>query len=252
VRLFPHQLRGEQRLYWRSRELAFFTFLFPIVIFVLHASVYGPERIKKEANIPAKEYLLAGILGYGVVSTAFAGLAIVLVLRRESGVLKRVRGTPLPPATYLGCVITSTVIVYAIEAVALIVLGRLVFHIALPHEWPSVILAILLGTLSFAALGIALTALIRSGDGASAVVNAIYLPLSFLAGAFWSAQSFPHFLEVVSEVLPLTHFIRLMRNILLLGQPIWSSWEQVAVVAAWGLAGLILSLRYFRWEPTER
>ena len=123
MRLFRHQLRGEQRLYWRSRELAFFTFLFPVLIFVLLGSVYGDDTIKKEHGVKASAYLLAGILGYGVVSTAFAGLAIVLVLRRESGVLKRVRGTPLPPATYLGSVICSTVIVYAIEAVALIVLA---------------------------------------------------------------------------------------------------------------------------------
>jgi ABC-2 type transport system permease protein len=252
VKLFRHQLGGEQRLYWRSRELAFFTFLFPIIIFSLLASVYGHDTIKREHNVSAKGYLLAGILGYGVVSTAFAGLAIVLVLRRESGVLKRVRGTPLPPATYLGSVITSTVIVYAIEAVVLILLGRVAFHIPLPDEWPSVVLAVLLGTLAFAAMGIALTGLIRSGDGASAVVNAIYLPISFLAGAFWSAQSFPHFLTVISEILPLTHFIRLMRNIVLLHQPIWSNWQQVAVIAAWGLLGLVLALRYFRWEPRER
>ena len=92
---------------------------------------------------------------------------------------------------------------------------------------------------------------IRSDEGASAVVNAIYLPVAFLAGSFWTAQSFPHFLEVISEILPLTHFIRLMRNIVLLHQPIWDNWEQVAVIAAWGLAGLILSARYFRWEPRE-
>jgi ABC-2 type transport system permease protein len=251
MRLFRHQLRGEQRLYWRSRELAFFTFLFPLLIFVLLGSVYGDETIKKEHGIKASEYLLAGILGYGLVSTAFAGLAIVLVLRRESGVLKRLRGTPLPPTTYLGSVITSTVIVYAIEAVALIVLAKVLYGVPLPHEWPSVILAVLFGTLAFAAMGIALTGVIRSGDGASAVVNAVYLPVSFLAGAFWSAQSFPHFLEVISEILPLTHFIRLMRNIVLLHQPIWDNWKQVAVVAAWGLAGLILSVRTFRWEPRE-
>jgi ABC-2 type transport system permease protein len=251
MRLFPHQLRGEQRLYWRSRELAFFTFLFPLIIFVLLASVYGHDRIKKEHNVPAKEYLLAGILGYGLVSTAFAGLAIVLVVRRESGVLKRLRGTPLSPATYLGSVIASTVFVYLIESAVLIAVARLLYDVPLPHEWLSVILAVLFGTLAFAAMGFALTGLIRSDEGASAVVNAIYLPVSFLAGAFWSAQSFPHFLSVISEILPLTHFIRLMRNIVLLNQPIWDNWEQVAVIAAWGVAGLILSARYFRWEPRQ-
>jgi len=251
VRLFRHQLTGEQRLYWRSRELAFFTFLFPLLIFVLLASVYGNDRIKKEHNVPAKEYLLAGILGYGLVSTAFVGLAIVLVIRRESGVLKRLRGTPLPPTTYLGSVISSTVIVYSIEAVALIVLARVLYDVPLPHEWPSVILAVVFGTLAFAAMGIALTGVIRSGDGASAVVNAVYLPVSFLAGAFWSAQSFPHFLEVISEILPLTHFIRLMRNIVVLHETIWSNLDQVAIIAAWGLGGLVLAILFFRWEPRE-
>jgi ABC-2 type transport system permease protein len=251
MRLLPHQLRGEQRLYWRSRELAFFTFLFPLLIFVLLGSVYGDDTIKKEHGVKASAYLLAGILGYGVVSTAFAGLAIVLVVRRESGVLKRLRGTPLPPATYLGSVIGSTVFVYLIESAVLIATARLLYDVPLPHEWPSVILAVLFGTLSFAAMGFALTGLIRSDEGASAVVNAIYLPVSFLAGAFWSAQSFPHFLSVISEILPLTHFIRLMRNIVLLNEPIWDNWQQVAVIGAWGLAGLILSVRYFRWEPRD-
>src|SRR4029078_10358510 len=102
MRLFPHQLRGEQRLYWRSRELAFFTFLFPLIIFVLLGSVYGDDTIKKEHGVKASPYLLAGILGYGLVSTAFAGLAIVLVIRRETGVLKRLRGTPLPQAPSRG------------------------------------------------------------------------------------------------------------------------------------------------------
>ena len=251
MRLFRHQLAGEQRLYFRSRELAFFTFLFPIILLLLLGSVYGNDTIKKEHGIKAKDYLVAGILGYGVAATAFAGLAIVLVLRRENGILKRVRGTPLPPATYLGGVIASTTIVYVIEAVLIIALGRLVYHVALPHQWFSFIVAVLLGALAFAALGIALSGAIRSGDGASAVVNAIYLPVAFLAGSFWSAQNFPGPIKAISNVLPLTHFIRLMRNILVLRQPIWDNWEQVAVVAAWGIAGAILAALFFRWEPTE-
>ena len=130
--LFLHQLRGEQRLYWRSRELAFFTFLFPIVLFILLGSVYGNDKIESEHNVKSSAYLLAGVLGYGVASTAFAGLAIVIVLRRENGILKRLRATPLPPAVYLAGVIASTVLVFAVEAVALVVLARVLFERALP------------------------------------------------------------------------------------------------------------------------
>jgi ABC-2 type transport system permease protein len=251
MRLFLHELRGEQRLYWRSRELAFFTFLFPVLIFVLLGSVYGSDRIKSEHNVKGSEYLLAGILGYGVASTAFAGLAIILVLRRENGILKRLRATPLPPTTYLTSLIGSTVIVYAIEAAALIVLGRVMFHVRFPDQWLSLVLALLLGTLAFSALGIALAGYIRSGDGASAVVNAVYLPASFLSGSFWTPHAYPRFLEVIADVLPLTYFIRLMRDVVLLHGTIWSNWQPAAVVAGWGAAGLVLAVRSFRWSPRE-
>jgi ABC-2 type transport system permease protein len=251
MRLFLHQLRGEQRLYWRSRELAFFTFLFPLVLFVLLGSVYGNDRIKAEHNVKSSAYLLAGVLGYGIASTAFAGLAIVLVLRRENGLLKRLRATPLPPAVYLAAVIASTVLVFAVEAVTLIVLGNVMFDVPFPDHWGSVIVALLLGALSFAALGIALSGAIHSGEGSSAVVNAIYLPMAFLAGAFWSPHAFPRFLEVIAEILPLTYFIRLMRDVVLRNETIWSSWESAVVVAAWGIGGLLIAVRTFRWTPRE-
>jgi ABC-2 type transport system permease protein len=251
VTLLTHELRAEQRLYWRSRELAFFTFLFPLLLFVLLDSVYGDNVIKGE-GVKASSYLLAGMLGYGLASTAFAGLAIVLVLRRESGVLKRVRATPLSPGNYLASVIASTVFVFAVEAAALLLLGRVVFAIDLRTNWFSLVLALLLGALSFAAMGIALAGWIRSAEGASAVVNAIYLPMAFLSGAFVSPHEYPRFLEVIAEVLPLTYFIRLMRDIVLRDQAIWSSWESAVVVAAWGLGALaLIAARGFRWAPRE-
>jgi ABC-2 type transport system permease protein len=250
VRLLLHQLRAEQRLYWRSRELAFFTFLFPVLIFVLLGSVYGNDRIKSE-HVTGKQYLLAGMLGYGLVSTAFAGLAIVLVIRRESAILKRLRGTPLPAWVYVAGQLLSTIIVFAIEVVALLVLARVLFHVHLPERILSLVLALGLGAVAFAAMGIALTTVIRSAEGSSAVVNAVYLPMGFISGSFWSPHAYPRFLQVIADVLPLTYFIRLMRDIVLRNHQIWSDWEQVAVVAAWGLVGLVFTVRRFRWEPRE-
>jgi ABC-2 type transport system permease protein len=245
-----HQLRGEQRLYWRSHELAFFTFLFPVLIFVLLGSVYGDDVIKSE-GVKGSSYLLAGILGYGVASTAFAGLAIVLVIRRESGILKRVRGTPLPAHTYVMAFLASTIVVFAIEAVALILLANVLFDVPFPDRWVSVGLSLLLGALAFAAMGVAVATFIRSAEGSSAVVNAIYLPMAFLAGSFWSPHAYPRFLEVIAEILPLTYFIRLMKDVLLHGDQIWNDPTNIAVISAWGLAGLILAVRRFRWEPQQ-
>ena len=250
MRLLAHQLRAEQKLYWRSRELAFFTFLFPLIIFVLLGSVYGDDEIESE-GVTGSEYLLAGMLGYGVVSTAFAGLAIVLVIRREDGVLKRLRGTPLPPWAYLAAVLASTLLVYVIEVVALLVLANVLFDVPFPDRIISLALALLLGGLAFAALGMALTTVIRSAEGSSAVVNAIYLPMAFLAGSFWTPHAYPGFLEAIANVLPLTYFIRLMRDIVLHGEQIWSNLGSVAFVAAWGVAGLLVAVRGFRWQPRE-
>ena len=95
-----HQFLAEQRLYWRSRELAFFTFIFPLLIYVLLGSVYGDDPVEGE-GVTGSAYLLAGVLGYGAAATAFAGLAILVVIRRETGILKRLRGTPLPAWAYV-------------------------------------------------------------------------------------------------------------------------------------------------------
>jgi len=114
VRLFFHELRAEQTLYWRSREAAFFTFLFPILLYVLVSAFYTG----KIDGQPAGRVLLAGLLGYGAATTTFAGIAIFLVIRRENGVLKRLRATPLPPAVYIAALLASTLLVFAAEAVA--------------------------------------------------------------------------------------------------------------------------------------
>jgi ABC-2 type transport system permease protein len=245
-----HHFRGEQRLFWRSHELAFFTFIFPIIILVLLGSVYGDDEIESE-GVTGSEYLLAGMLGYGVASTAFAGLAIVLVVRREGGVLKRLRGTPLPAPAYVLGTLCSTVVVFFIEAAAMLVIANLLFDVPFPDRPVSLVVALLLGTVAFAALGVALTTAIRSAEGASAVVNAVYLPMAFLSGSFWTTTAYPPVLEAIAELLPLTYFIRLMQDVVLRHEQIWESWPNVAIVCAWGLAGLVVVRLRFRWEPRE-
>jgi ABC-2 type transport system permease protein len=192
------------------------------------------------------------MLGYGVTATAFAGLAIITVIRREDGILKRLRGTPLPAWAYLAAVVASTVAVFALEAITLVLLGRVLYDVPFPDRWLSLVLTLLLGALAFAAMGLGLTGVIRSAEGSSAVVNAIYLPMAFISGSFFSATAFPPFVEAMANVLPLTYFIELTRNVLLKHEQIWENWRAVAVVAGWGLAGALAALRWFRWEPRER
>lgn len=248
MRLFFHELRGQLRLYTRSKELAFFTFLLPLLLFVLLGSTYGNDTINGDRGA---DFLEAGMLGYGLVSTAFAGLAIFMVIRRESGILKRVRATPLPASTYLAAVLTSTLIAFAANSVCMIAIGRGLFSVPLPDHWFSLVLTLLLGAAAFAALGLAMTAIVRSAEGASATVNAVYLPMSFISGSFFSPHSFPQFLRVIADVLPLTYFIRLTRDVMLHNQQLWDNWSDVGVVAAWGVIGAIVAFWRFRWEPAE-
>jgi ABC-2 type transport system permease protein len=249
LKLYLHQLRFEQLLFWRSRELAFFTFLLPVIFLVLLGSAYGDNEVD---GVSGYNFLLAGMLGYGAASTTFAGLAILLVIRREAGTLKRLRATPLPGRTYLAALFSSIVFVYLLEAVILIVLARLVFGVGIPDRLGSLAVALLLGACSFTALGVAVSTRIRSAEGASAVINAIYLPATFISGAFFDANSFPQVLQWVAEILPLSHFIILVRDVVLHDVHVWNRLGDVAVIAAWGIGGAIVAARGFRWEPRER
>jgi ABC-2 type transport system permease protein len=249
VTLLLHQLRAEQKLFWRSRELAFFTFLLPIVFYLMLASAYGDDEIE---GVSGYQFLLGGMIGYGAAATTFAGLALLLVIRRESGVLKRLRATPLPSGTYIAAVLASIILIFLLEAVILIALARFAFDVPVPESIVSLIAVLLLGAGSFAALGIGLTALIRSAEGSSAVVNALYLPVAFISGAFFSEDTFPDGLRLIGEILPLSHLIRLTRDVIAFDATIWEHAGDAAVVAAWGVLGLVVALRRFRWEPRER
>ena len=219
-------------------------------MFVLLGSVYGDEFIEDE-GVRASNYLLAGMLGYGAISTGFAGIAIMVVVRRESGILKRLRATPLPAWMYIASVLGATLIAFALEALCLIGLGKLLFDTEVPSRVVSLVLALLLATAAFTALGLALTTVIRSAEGSSALVNAIYLPLSFISGAFFSPGDFPDILRAVADVLPLVYVIELVRDVLVKGAEIWDRPGAVAVIAAWGIAGALVAVRRFRWTPRE-
>src|SRR5689334_16805875 len=250
MRLWLHELRTEQLLFWRNREAAFFTFFLPVIFFLIFGSVYGKDFIKKE-HVKASDFLEAGMIGYGVAATCFAGLGISLVVRRESGVLKRIRATPLPPATYILGVLGSTFVVFLIEAVLIIAIGRLLFDVAVPNALLSLLVVLTLGALAFAAMGLGITALVRSAEGSSAVINAVYLPTAIISGTFFTPKSYPGFLKAIADVLPLTHYTQLTRDVMLRNEHFWSDGGAIAVVLLWGVVGAVGAVRGFRWQPRE-
>ena len=247
MRLFLHQVRVEQLVYWRSREAAVFTFIFPLMLFLLLGSVYSGHIY----GVPASQALLAALLAYGCAMVAFAGVAISLVLRREQAILKRLRATPLPPVTYVTALLASTIIVFVLETIALFALGRLVFNTPFPSRIGSIAVVVVLGAICFSALGIGLSGLIRSGEGSSAVVNLIVLPMAFLTGAFGPTHHYPRFLRAIGDVLPLKYLVDLSNAVYLHKHAVWSKPGAIGVLVAWGVAGVVVAAFKFRWEPRD-
>ncbi len=246
--MFLHELRVQQRMFWRNRESAVFVFIFPPMLFLLLGAVYNG----KIDGFRASDVLLVGLIGYGCANTAFAGLAISLVIRREIGMLKRIRATPLPAATYLLATVSSTLVVFVLQTIVTIALGLALYNAHGPENRLGMIPAIIVGVASMAGLGFGAAALIRSAEGASAVVNLIVLPMAFLSGSFGPTRHYPQILQWLADVLPLTYLIRLMRDVYLGGNSFFGHPTDIAVLAAWGLAGVLIAWKRFDWKPREQ
>ena len=243
-----HQLRWEQRLFWRNREAAVFVFVFPPMLYLLLGALYDGEI----NGFRASDVLLAGLISYGCANTMFGGLAITLVFRREMGILKRIRGTPLPAWAYLAAATTSNMLVFALQMVVTIGLGLAFYDASGPVSWLHLVVAGVLGAVAFAGLGFGTAALIRSSEGSSAVVNLILLPMAFLSGAFGPTDDYPEVLQAIGDVLPLKYLVDLLEDAYLRGDAVWENPAAIAALALWGAAGYAVAARRFGWEPRER
>ena len=249
MRIFLHELVNQQRLFWRNKELAFFTFILPLILYVMLGSVNRDGEIE---GVRGSDYLLAGMIGYGAAAIGFGALAMSLVYRREDGTLKRLRATPLPAATYIAAVLAAILVSFAIETALLFAVGLVMFDVSVPDQLLELLALIVLGAAAFAALGLAGAALVKSDSAAVAVLNAIYLPMTFLSGSFFSPNAFPEFLQRIADVLPLTYYIAVVRDVMLKGENLWDFPGALAIVAAWGAAGALVALRRFSWVPLSR
>jgi len=192
---------------------------------------------------------------------ALKKLEFVDALMREIGtqtprvanrLLKRIRATPLPTATYLGAVLCSTLLVFVLQMLVTIALGLLLYDAKGPENTLGLIPTALVGVAAFAGMGFGAAAMIRSAEGASAVVNLIVLPMAFLSGSFGPTRSYPEVLQWIADLLPLTYLIRLLKDVYLRGDSFFGHPQDLAVLAVWGLAGLLVAWRRFGWEPREQ
>jgi ABC-2 type transport system permease protein len=235
------QYRLERRMFWRNPSAAFFNFLLPLLFLALFGAILADDQDQLDIIVP-------GIAGMAVMSTTFSALAMNMVYLREQGVLKRLRGTPLPTGAYLGGLAASAVTNTAVQMAIVVGAGATVFGVGWPARWVELGVFVAVGVVCFAALGVALAHAIPNFDSAPAYTNAVFLPLIFISGVFYDADDAPAFLRDIAQALPLTHLIDGLSGAMVTGASLADNLSHLAVIAIWAAAGIVLALRGFSWE----
>src|SRR5450755_3137981 len=231
--LLWHQVRYEQLSFWRNPQSAFFTFVFPVVIItVFGALLGGAQQSSYFYGLPALQYYVPTIAAVSVLGACYSQLAIVLSMRRQNGILKRVRATPLPAWTYFLGLLAHCVVVSVVDVALIVGVGRL-FGVPLPTHWAEIAVALVLGAACFCALGVAVASLIRNAEAAPAVVQLVLFPLVFISGTYLPIHS--QVVQRITGILPVRPF-----NEALMGpfaRHTGFDWTALGVLLAWGVAG---------------
>src|SRR5215208_6217161 len=235
------EYRLERKMFWRNPSAAFFNVLLPLLFLGFFGALLHDD-------VDSLQVLVPGIAGMAVVSTTFNALAFNITALRELGILKRVRGTPLPTSAYLagiaGSAVTNTVLQIAIICGS----GKVLFGLDWPQDLLSLAVFTTLGVVCFASLGVALSHATPNFDSAPAYVNAAFLPLIFISGVFYDAEDAPAVIRDAAQALPLKHLIDGLSGAMVKGEGAAHHGVALLVLAAWAAAGLTLAVRGFSWE----
>jgi ABC-2 type transport system permease protein len=235
------QYRLERRMFWRNPSAAFFNFALPLLFLVAGGAILSGSQHNLNKLVPA-------IAGMSVMSTTFTALAYNIVFLRERGVLKRIRGTPLPSISYFGGVAANAVTNTTLQIAIVVLAGRVFFGIGWPQDWGELIVFVVVGVVCFAALGVAFAHVIPNFESTAAYVNAVFLPVVFVSFYVFDSKSAPGFLRSIAEALPLKPLIDGLSGALVTGSGLGGHLDALAVIGLWGVFGLCLAVRGFSWE----
>jgi ABC-2 type transport system permease protein len=252
--LIAHQLRFDQKSFWRNPASVFFTVMFPVLLLVIFAVVFSGQTVDIGRGVDVDAYYVPAIITLAVVSATMQSLAMSLTIAREDGRLKRGRGTPMPAWVFIAGRVGNAIVVSLLMLLLIAAIGKIAFTVPIPwSRLPEIIFTLVVGAAAFCCLGIALTAAIPSEDAAAPIANFTLLPLYFLSGIFIPEDQIPGGVLAFADVFPVRHFFEAFFSVY---EPSRSGgagmqWGHLAVVVAWGLLGLFLAVRYFRWTPKE-
>jgi ABC-2 type transport system permease protein len=239
------QYRLERRMFWRNPSAAFFNFLLPLLFLAGAGAILSGSQRDLNKLVPS-------IAGMSVMSTTFTALAYNVVYLRERGVLKRIRGTPLPTLSYFGGVAANAVTNTALQIALVVLAGRVFFGLGWPLHWLELIVFVLVGVVSLAALGVAFAHVIPNFESTAAYVNAVFLPVVAVSFYAFDSHSAPRFLNTIADALPLKPLIEGLSGAMVTGSDLSSHLDALAVIALWGVFGLYVAVRGFSWEQWRR
>jgi ABC-2 type transport system permease protein len=228
-------------MFWRNPSAAFFNFLLPLLFLAMFGAIFADRQSDLDVIVP-------GIAGMSVMSTTFTAIAMNLTFLREQGILKRVRGTPMPSSAYLAGLAGNAITNTALQVAIVVVAGKLVFGTGWPRDLPALLVFVAVGAACFAALGVALSHAIPNFESAPAYVNAVFLPTVIISGVFYDAENAPAILRDIAQVLPLKHLIDGLSGAMVKGEGLASHGLALLVLALWGAAGAVLAVRGFSWD----
>jgi ABC-2 type transport system permease protein len=240
VALAWRQYRLERRMFWRNPSAAFFNFVLPLLFLAGGGAILAGNQHQLNRLVPA-------IAGMSVMSTTFTALAYNIVFLRERGVLKRIRGTPLPTFSYFGGVAANAVTNAALQIGIVILAGKLIFGIGWPRDWLELIVFALVGVVCLASLGVAFAHAIPNFESTAAYVNAVFLPVVFISFYVFDSASAPGFLRQIAEALPLKPLIDGLYGALVSDRALGDNLDALAVIGLWGVFGTLLAVRGFSW-----
>jgi ABC-2 type transport system permease protein len=249
LRLVGRQIYYEQLSFWLNPIAAAFTVGFSVVFLILLGATGKNVRVGVLGGVKEIQYYVAAFMAYGVMATCFNNLGVVLVVRREMGLLKRIRLSPLPPWAMLGGVAGSALIISVIQVVLLLLIGKLGYGVVLPHNVLALVIALFVGVICFTALGVATSTLIPNQEAAGPLVSIVFFVLLFLSG-LWYPLAKGSTLARISDYFPFRHLITATfapfdtRR----GVSGWS-WHDIEVLAIWGAVAVFVSIRRWRWAP---
>ncbi|MGN6373247.1 MAG: ABC transporter permease [Solirubrobacteraceae bacterium] len=244
IALTWRQYRLERRLFWRNPSAAFFNFLMPLIFLAFFGAIFHSNH--KDLNV-----IVPGIAGMAVMSTTFSALSYNIVFLREQGILKRIRGTPLPTTSYFGGVAANAVTNTALQIAIITVAGKLFFGLHWPRDWVELVVFVVAGVVCFASLGVAFAHVIPNFESTAAYVNAVFLPIIFISGVFYDVNHVPAFLRDIAEALPLSHLIDGLSGAMVNGSGLSKHVDALLVIALWGAFGLFFAVRGFSWEQKK-